>query len=117
MLDVFLLLAFTCLGHERKDVLSQCDEMHVCTDQALLFGVESEAMLTPREKPPLQENGKTNLHVNYTLPCCYNSMLVGDGSQRSAKRVTNRKLQLPISFLFLLPLLRFLIFFFLLSLL
>ena len=31
-LGVFLLLAFTCLGHERQDLLSPCDEMHVCTD-------------------------------------------------------------------------------------
>ena len=28
----FLLLpAFTRLGHERQDLLSPCDEMHVCT--------------------------------------------------------------------------------------
>ena len=32
VLGVFLLLAFTCLGHERQDLLSPCDEMHVCTD-------------------------------------------------------------------------------------
>ena len=32
MLGVFLLPAFTCLGHERQDLLSPCDEMHVCTD-------------------------------------------------------------------------------------
>ena len=32
MLDVFLLLAFTCLGYERQDLLSPCVEMHVCTD-------------------------------------------------------------------------------------
>ena len=29
---VFLLPAFTRLGHERQDLLSPCDEMHVCTD-------------------------------------------------------------------------------------
>ena len=32
MLGVFLLPAFTRLGHERQDLLSQCDGMHVCTD-------------------------------------------------------------------------------------
>ena len=29
VLGVFL---FTRLGHERQDLLSPCDEMHVCTD-------------------------------------------------------------------------------------
>ena len=28
----FLLPAFTHLGHERQDLLSPCNEMHVCTD-------------------------------------------------------------------------------------
>ena len=32
VLGVFLLPAFTRLGHERQDLLSQCDEMHMCTD-------------------------------------------------------------------------------------
>ena len=32
MLEVFLLLAFTHLGHECQDLLSPCDGMHVCTD-------------------------------------------------------------------------------------
>ena len=32
VLGVFLLPAFTRLGHERQDLLSPCDEMHVCTD-------------------------------------------------------------------------------------
>ena len=32
VLGVFLLPAFTRLGHERQDFLSPCDEMHVCTD-------------------------------------------------------------------------------------
>ena len=31
-LGVFPLPAFTCLGHERQDLLSPCDGMHVCTD-------------------------------------------------------------------------------------
>ena len=29
MLGVFLLPAFTCLGHKRQDLLSLCDGMHV----------------------------------------------------------------------------------------
>ena len=32
MLGVFLLLAFTSLGHECQDRLSLQDGMHVCTD-------------------------------------------------------------------------------------
>ena len=32
VLGVFLLPAFTRLGHEHQDLLSPCDEMHVCTD-------------------------------------------------------------------------------------
>ena len=29
---LFLLPAFTRLGHEHQDLSSPCDEMHVCTD-------------------------------------------------------------------------------------
>ena len=32
VLGVFFLPEFTRLGHERQDLLSPCDEMHVCTD-------------------------------------------------------------------------------------
>ena len=32
ILCVFLLHAFTCLGHECQDLLNMCDGMHVCTD-------------------------------------------------------------------------------------
>ena len=32
MLGVFLLLAFTRLGHECQNLLSLCNGMHVCTD-------------------------------------------------------------------------------------
>ena len=32
VLGVFLLPAFTRLGHERQDLLSPRDEVHVCTD-------------------------------------------------------------------------------------
>ena len=31
-LGVFLLPAFTCVGHECQDLMSLCDGMHVCTD-------------------------------------------------------------------------------------
>ena len=61
MLGVFLLPAFTRLGHERQDLLSPCDEMHVCTtrlrfilsSEGVLGGMEFEPMLTPRKKSPL----------------------------------------------------------------
>ena len=63
MLGVFLLPAFTRSGHKRQDLLKLCDGMHVCTDQILVYtliwksfgGIESEPMLTPREKSPLPE--------------------------------------------------------------
>ena len=49
------------LGHECQDLLTLCDGMHVCTDyrpwlilSSKSFGeMESETMLTPREKSPL----------------------------------------------------------------
>ena len=37
MLGVFLFPAFTPLGHERQDLLSPCDEMHVCTDYTSVY--------------------------------------------------------------------------------
>ena len=60
---LFLLLTFTRLGHEHQDLLSPCDGMHVCTEQTSVYtlirksfgGMESEPMLTPREKSPLPE--------------------------------------------------------------
>ena len=63
MLGVFLLPAFTRLGHKCQDLLSPGDGMHVCTDWTLVYtliqksfyGMESEPMLTPREKSPLPE--------------------------------------------------------------
>ena len=38
MLGVFLLPAFTRLGHERQDLFSPSDRMHVCTDHRLDLG-------------------------------------------------------------------------------
>ena len=63
MLCVFLLPAFTHLGHQCQDLLSPCDKMHVCTDytsgytliQKSFGEMESEPMLTPGEKSPLSE--------------------------------------------------------------
>ena len=63
ILGVFLLPAFTRLGHECQDLSSPCDGMHVCTDYASVYtltrksfrGMGSEPMLTPREKSPLPE--------------------------------------------------------------
>ena len=61
MLSVFLLPAFTRLGHEYQDLLSPCDGMHVCTELTSVYtliqksfgGMESEPILTPRGKSPL----------------------------------------------------------------
>ena len=39
VLGVFLLPAFTRLGHERQDLLSPCDEMHVCTDWTSVYAL------------------------------------------------------------------------------
>ena len=64
MLGVFLLPAFTRLGHECQELWSLYDGMRVCADQTSVYtlirkslrGMESEPMLTPREKSPLPEN-------------------------------------------------------------
>ena len=58
MLGVFLLPAFTRLGHESQDLLSPCDGMHrldlgFYSHLKEFGGMESEPMLTPREKNPL----------------------------------------------------------------
>ena len=63
MLGVFLLPALTCLGHECQDLWSLSNGMYVCTDktsvhtliQKSVGGMESEPMLTPREKFHLPE--------------------------------------------------------------
>ena len=44
MLGVFLLPAFTLLGHERPDFLNPCDGMHVCTE-GCRFILSSERVL------------------------------------------------------------------------
>ena len=56
-LGVFLLPAFTRLGHERQDLLSSCDEMHVCTDYTLIrksfegYGVRTHVNLREKNSP------------------------------------------------------------------
>ena len=63
MLGEFLLPAFTRLGHECQDLLSLCDGMHVHRLDLGLYshpkeffsGMESEPILTPREKSRLNE--------------------------------------------------------------
>ena len=57
---MFLLPAFTRLGHKCQDLWSPCGGMHVCTDKTSVctlirkscWGMESEPKLTPREKIP-----------------------------------------------------------------
>ena len=64
MLDVFLLLVFTCLGHECQDILSPWDGMHVSRDYTSVYtlirksfgGMESEPMLIQGENPLYQKN-------------------------------------------------------------
>ena len=60
MLGVFLLPAFTRLGHECQDLLSPCDEIYaqtrprfILSSEVVFGGMEFEPMLTPREKSPL----------------------------------------------------------------
>ena len=56
MLSVFLLPAFTRLGHECRGLLSPCTGVHVCTDKTSIYiliqknfgGMESETKLTSR---------------------------------------------------------------------
>ena len=75
VLSVFLLLAFTHLGHERQDLLSPCHGMHVCTDETLVYTLirkrmESDPMLTPREKLPLPEKSSSEEdRIHNTASC------------------------------------------------
>ena len=45
MLGVFLLPAFTCLGHKSQDLLSLCDGMYVCTDYTLVYTLIRKSFL------------------------------------------------------------------------
>ena len=70
MLGVLLLPTSTRLRHECRDLLSPCDGMHVCTDETSVYtlirksfkGMDSEPMLTPREKSPLPEQFSPEEH-------------------------------------------------------
>ena len=63
MLGVFLLPVFTHLGYECQDLLSPCNGMHVHTEYTSVYtlihksfgGMESEPMLTPKERSILPE--------------------------------------------------------------
>ena len=58
LLGVFLLPAFTHLGHECQDLLSLCDRMHVCTDWT-----SRKWSQNPQEKsllPDSSEQGRTH---------------------------------------------------------
>ena len=64
MLDVFLLPAFARLGHECQDLLkvhaiecmcAQTRPRFIFSSERVLGVMESEPMLTPREKSPLPE--------------------------------------------------------------
>ena len=97
---VFLLPAFTCLGHKWQEPLSLCDGMHVCTDWTSVYilmwksfwGMVSEPMLTPREKFPLWEKSPRR-RIEPT-------MLYHAGQR--AQHTTNKLFQPPEGFFFLL---------------
>ena len=63
MLGVFLLPAFTRLGHESQDLYRSCDgclctqtrPRFILSSERVLGGMKSEPMLTPREKSLLAE--------------------------------------------------------------
>ena len=73
MLGVFLLPVFTCLGHTGKcqDLLNPCDEIYVCTEQTSvytlirksLWGMESEPLLTSREKSLLKYSPQRSIKL------------------------------------------------------
>ena len=64
VLGVFLLPAFTRLGHKRQDLLvramkcmcAQTRPRFILSSEGVFWGMEFEPMLTPREKSPLPEN-------------------------------------------------------------
>ena len=64
MLDVFLLSGFTRLGHERQDLFSPCDGMHVCTDQTLLYTLIRKSFGGRESEPMFSGRGDFSLGVN-----------------------------------------------------
>ena len=62
VLGVFLLPAFTRLGHEHQDLLSPCDEMHVCTDMTLVYTLIRRSFLGEWSLNPCELQGKNPLY-------------------------------------------------------
>ena len=81
-LGVFLLPAFTHLGHECQDLLSAWDGMHVCTDKTSLYnlirksfgGIESEPSTGSSEKDGTRDTASrrtaspTRYRLSYSGP-------------------------------------------------
>ena len=67
MLGVFLLPAFTCLGHECQDLLSPCDGMHVCTDWTSVYALIQKSFLEMESEPMLTPKGKKILYWKILL--------------------------------------------------
>ena len=96
MLGVFLLPAFTHLGHECQDLLSPCDGMHVCTDKTSVYtfirkslgGMESQPKLNPRGKSPLPEKFFSEEDRTHDA-----------ASSRTAQHTTNWAIPAPLSVL------------------
>ena len=61
MLAVFLLPAFTCLGHERQDLLSPCDGMHVYTDKTSVYTLIPKSFLGNGVRTHVNSKGKIPL--------------------------------------------------------
>ena len=61
MLVVFLLPAFTCLGHEGQDLLSPCKEMHVCTDYSSVYSRIQKFFLGNGVRTHVNSKGKSPL--------------------------------------------------------
>ena len=101
LLVVFLLPAFTCLRDECQDLQSLCDGIHMCTGYTLVYtliwksfwGMESEPMLTPKEKSPkieptmLHQAGQRAQHTTNELfqPYCFSTNI----RDRSSTKITH----------------------------
>ena len=66
MLGVFLLPAFTRLGHECQDLLSRCDGMHVCTAQTIPWFILSSKRI-------LGNGVRTYVNSKGKIPCTRDS--------------------------------------------
>ena len=61
MLAVFLLPAFTHLGHERQDLLSPCDGKHVCRDWTSVYTLIRKSFGGNGVRTHLNSKGKISL--------------------------------------------------------